>query len=218
VRGVSPLILLMGFAGLAQGSDLYHLPEVAKLCRPGTFPHESRDFELARVRPAGSFFYRDSSEDCPENPNCKKESAVDQGELVVISRAYNDFSCSWDAKSGSVGWLKTADLEPVQISTSPALRDWAATWVQGPTTSLEIRAKQNGSLEIVGRTCWSDCKYSGSVSLTGTPDGNHLLIGDDDCALSLVLLGNYLVSASNHECGGADANFCGVYVSSGTRP
>ena len=53
--------------------------------------------------------------------------------------------------------------------------------------------------------------HVGEVHAEAAPAGNVLALRDDPCALTLRLVGHYLVAADNGECGGANVRFDGVY-------
>ena len=214
-----PLVLLLAAPASATES---------KTCLQGQTP-SGRPSALGRVTgKAGekAFFYTSdnfSGNGCPEKGGCQTRAYVIPGNEVLVAQAREGWVCALYAgrKGQTIGWLKTAQVD-VLPAGSPALAAWTGTWRDGET-SLAIAAghgEQAETLELQGKAFWhggrkGESTHVGSLKGHATPVGDQVVVPDSRdraCTVNLTLLGSYLVASDNHQCGGANVTFAGVYT------
>ena len=154
-------------------------------------------------------------------------------EVVVVSQtdkmACVEFS---NANSGGLGWLKLADLGPIQKQTlKPA--DWAGNFQRDNLGSfVELKAQPGGVLSAKGGAYWAasaelakkwgpnigelegDGKIENGVVHIGTPEKDGT-----DCTVDLRLLSKHYIIVAKHtaddgslSCWGHNVSFDGLYV------
>ncbi len=184
--------------------EIYSKPEVEKWCRGGSFSHEGPNFGLARVTRDQSHFVRDWDNECPGDSRCDEKEYLNRGDLVATTRHYKQWTCVSHPQSNYTDWMKTSDLEPVEIESAPTLEKWIGEWKMDENDTIRLQVgKEPGTLEIAGRACWNGCRHTGAISAVSKPAGNRVIFrAYEICELSAVLLGDHLVATDNHECGG----------------
>src|SRR5687768_8327866 len=101
------LLTVLSSSGWAEGEAS---PE--NWCRAVDFPSYG-DFRPGKVGAgAKAFFYSDTGQ-CPskKEAKCKKTSGLDAGDLVILSRKHELFSCVWsfpEKGPQAVGWVETS--------------------------------------------------------------------------------------------------------------
>lgn len=193
------------------------------LCQDYSFPTETSGFKMATVagNPGTKVNFVKDSDGCPSaNANCLQKAYLLPGDKILISRAYQGFTCAYfqPAKKGAkatAGWLPSAAIGS-PIEEGPAtIKQWVGAWTSKPN-SLNLTATPDGAgLKVNGEALWfgnGDNVHTGNVAGAGKPIGRHLSINQDDfCLLQADLVGGYLVVSDNMGCGGANVTFNGVY-------
>jgi hypothetical protein len=193
----------------------------ANWCRNGLFPSEGTEFKVARVtgmKSARVHFFSDE-ENCPnDKAECKSKSYLIPGDQVLISKKYGTWICSWyQPRKGSetVGWLPAESLDiSLNEDARPDFKSWIGLW-KYYEQSLNIgRDGKAGFLRIKGDALWrglGDNVHVGAAQGSARPQGNELIVVEEDCRVSLRLVGDYLIASDNAQCGGANVRFNGVY-------
>ena len=216
------LVLLMLMCVCAEEAAAQNVGDnPANWCRNGLFPSEGTEFKLARVtgtKGTRIHFFGDD-DGCPDDKaKCIKRSYLIPGDRVLISKRYGPWICSWyQPRKGSetVGWLPA---ESLVISSEqyarPAIGRWVGLW-KYYDQSLNIRRdRKAGFLRVRGDAIWrglGDNIHVGSVGDSAQPQGSELILVEEECRVSLRLVGDYIVASDNSQCGGANVRFDGVY-------
>ena len=193
----------------------------ANWCRNGLFPSEGTEFKLAQVTGIKATQIRFFSDDngCPDNKaKCAMRSYLISGDRVLISKRYGPWICSWyQPRKGSetVGWLPAESLViSSEQNARPAFERWVGWW-KYYDQSLNIRRDRKvGFLRVKGDAIWrglGDNVHVGSVEGSAQPQGSELILVEEECRVSLRLVGDYIVASDNSQCGGANVRFDGVY-------
>ena len=192
----------------------------ANWCRNGLFPSDEAEFKLAQVRgiKGSQIYFLNDTDGCPSaEAKCRTKSYLIPGDQVVVSRRYGSWMCSWyQPRKGSetVGWLPVESLVISKQAASPALEKWIGQW-KNDDQSLNIRRdSQSGFLMVKGDAIWrgaGDNVHVGSVEARSLPQGNELILIEEECRVTLKLVGDYIVASDNSECGGMNVRFNGVY-------
>jgi len=96
----------------------------------------------------------------------------------------------------------------------PALSSWVGVWKYG-RKSLDIRRdSKSGFLKVKGYAIWEGVRanvHVGGVEAVAQPQGNKLVLVEEECQVSLKLVGDYVVASDNSGCGGVNVRFDGVF-------
>jgi hypothetical protein len=209
--------LCLGARASAQGEG-----DPANWCRNGAFTRDSGEFRTARVTGAkGSRVYFSGDEEgCPgPSAKCRQKAYLVPGNEVLTSRMFGDWVCAWyQPASGyeTVGWLPAARLAIVEPPARPPLALWLGAWGFHDNSLRLSRGPKAGELRVAGDATWVGVNpanaHVGEVSGEAAPAGNVLQVNsEDDCRLTLRLVGSYLVASDNKQCGGVNVTFDGVY-------
>jgi len=194
----------------------------ANWCRNGAFTRDASEFKTARVTGArGSRVYFSGDEEgCPgASAKCRQKAYLVPGNEVLTSRTFGDWVCAWYQPargSETVGWLPAERLGVSEPAARPALALWLGAWGFHDNSLRLSRGGKAGELRVAGDATWVGVNpgnaHVGEVSGEAVPAGNALNVGaEDDCRLTLRLVGSYLVAADNKQCGGVNVTFDGVY-------
>ena len=192
----------------------------ANWCRNGLFPSDEAEFKLAKVsgiKGTQIHFFNDD-DGCPSaDAKCRMRSYLITGNQVLVSRRYGSWICSWYQPlkgSETVGWLPVESLVISEHPASPALEKWIGRWKYGDQSLNIRRDSKSGFLMVKGDAIWrgiGDNVHVGSVEARSLPQGNELILIEEECRVTLKLVGDYIVASDNSECGGMNVRFNGVY-------
>jgi hypothetical protein len=194
----------------------------ANWCRNGAFARDSEEFRTARVngRKGSRVHFSGDEEGCPgASAKCRQKAYLVAGNEVLTSRAFGDWVCAWYQPargSETVGWLPADRLAVAGPPARPTLAAWLGAWGFYENSLRLSRGRGAGALRVEGGASWVGANpgnvHVGEVSGEAAPAGNVLTVGaEDDCRLTLRLVGAYLVAADNRQCGGLNVTFDGVY-------
>ena len=195
----------------------------ANWCRNGAFTRDSEEFKLARVNGArgARAYFSGEEEGCPgASAKCRQKAYLVPGDEVLTSRTFGDWVCAWYQPARgpeTVGWLPADRLSVAEPDARPPLAAWLGAWGFYSNSLRLSRGRQAGALQIAGDATWVGVNpgnvHVGEVSGEAVPAGHVLNVGagDDDCRLTLRLVGPYLVASDNKQCGGVNVTFDGVY-------
>lgn len=211
------LSLLLSASAVVAAQNADDIP--ANWCRNGLFPSDEAEFKLATVGgnwTARIHFYSDD-DDCPSpTVKCETKRYLITGDQLVVSRRYGSWICGWYQKgkgSETVGWLQ-ADKLVTSEPPAAALKDWLGSWKYAGK-SLDIRRDgKAGLLKVKGHAVWEGTGANvrvGGVAAVARPRGNELVLVEEECRVTLKLVGDYLVASDNSECGGVNVRFNGVF-------
>lgn len=197
-------------------------------CRNGMFPTEKIEYKIGRIlgnKDEKVFFYgegdtRHPEVKCPNNLDvCRESKFLRAGNEVILAHSYGDFICVWYQASPNanevVAWLPKAKIETIN-SPFPLLKDWAGHWKAG-SSDLHIQiSTDKKTLKISGNAYWpvkDIAPYNqGEFRGSAIPQNQKLQITDGVCKVDFYRIGIFLIGSDNHECGGANVNFDGVYI------
>ncbi len=179
---------------------------------------------LVQVRPGPSrYFYSAYETGCPApKPKCRQKAYVVAGDLLV---AYETVGAYTNVDYVSVkgrsfgGWIESGGLIAAQVPTS----SWLGTW-QGTEQSIVITpTRKSGQFRAHGTATWGaedpdrverGGVHTGSVDASFTPASGRATLtegsGEYGCVVKLRLLGPYLATADNLNCGGLNVSFSGA--------
>jgi hypothetical protein len=194
----------------------------ANWCRNGAFTRDSGEFRTARVTGVrGSRVYFSGEEEgCPgPSEKCRQKAYLVPGNEVLTSRTFGDWVCAWYQPargSETVGWLPADRLAVAEPAARPPLASWLGAWGFYDNSLRLSRGRRPGELRVAGDATWVGVNpgnaHVGEVSGEAAPAGNVLQVSsEDDCRLTLRLVGPYLVASDNKQCGGVNVTFDGVY-------
>ncbi|CUS46835.1 putative; ORF located using Glimmer/Genemark [hydrothermal vent metagenome] len=183
-----------------------------------------QDMTLARVRPGErAYFYRDDVEGCPSVTNrCRKRAYLVAGDVVLIGASRGGLikaAYTNGAGQPTEGWLSRALIQP--IPSPPATPTaWPGYWTFDTANIRIATGTRPGRISADGTALWgtddpdrvrqggiNDGEFTGEAIITG----NRALFSDEDCRVSVRLIGPYLVAADNLRCGGLNVSFSGFY-------
>jgi hypothetical protein len=216
------LLLCLSTTVRPQKADEYP----ANWCRNGLFPSDEAEFGLAKVGgnwTARIHFFKDD-DDCPDyTVKCETKKYLITGDQVLVSRKYGKWVCAWyqpQKGSETVGWLPADKLSMSEPPAQPALANWIGLWKYDRQT-LDIRRDgKTGFLKVKGYAIWEGLGANvrvGGVEAVAQPQGKELVLVEEECQVSLKLVGDYLVASDNSGCGGVNVRFNGVYRKASKR-
>jgi hypothetical protein len=196
-------------------------------CRNGAFPSYT-DLSLAEIV-AGKddrVHARDDMEGCPEQAKCLQKGYLVSGDKVLTAHPTEGWICIYypGRKSDYTGWVPLENIKAVPLSATPGLDEWEGLWIFGGADRVSIDPAPTGTLKISGNAKWYGGKdtfghpivHFGEVNGEAKPTANKVVVkeGDDEyaCVVSFELIGPYLVSTDNGNCGGVNVRFNGVYL------
>ena len=212
------LLLLLCASVTTTAQEVEDYP--ANWCRNGLFTSDDTEFKLAKIGgnwTARIHFFKDD-DDCPNyTVKCETKSYLITGDQVLVSRKHGQWICAWyQPRKGSetVGWLLADKLSVSEPPARPAVASWIGLWKYGKK-SLNIRRDgKTDSLKVKGYALWEGSRnnvHVGGVEATARPEGNELVLVEEECRVTLKLIGDYLVASDNSECGGVNVRFDGVF-------
>ncbi|HWU75203.1 MAG TPA: hypothetical protein VN043_01755 [Rhodanobacter sp.] len=190
-------------------------------CDGGRDPEAaSHDVTLARVSGNGRLHFIKGAADCPAtHPGCRDKAYLVPGDEVLTGEVRGDVVCAMfpDSHGGHTGWLRRNRLST--MAAQPSLAAWDADWVQGDN-HITIR-HDHGILRAEGEAYYPMAdppldQFPGGPNL-GTmggdarPAGDRVIFSDEDCSVVAYLAGSFLVVSDNHQCGGLNVRFDGIY-------
>lgn len=214
------LLLLLCVSATTRAQDADEYP--ANWCRTGLFAADKSGFKMAKV--SGNWTARihflNDDDGCPSSEvKCETKSYLVTGDQVLVSRKFGSWVCSWyQPKKGgeTVGWLQTDKLVMLpSTAASPALESWVGRWKYGKNSFDIQRDVKTGVLKVNGYAVWeglNDNAHVGGIETAAQPQGNQLDLVEEECRVSLKLIGDYIVANDNNGCGGVNVRLNGVYT------
>jgi hypothetical protein len=196
-------------------------------CRNGAFTDDAPPFALARVAGAKGerVYFRGDDGDCPLGPDakCRLKSYLIPGDEVIVTRRYGRYVCAWfqPPKGGeTVGWLPADKLAVRAVSSAPPTAAWVGEWRFYDNSISVRRDARTGRLRLEGQAFWKglgDNVHVGEIGGEAAPRGDEIAVEEDECRVSLRLVGPFLVVNDNGRCGGLNVTFDGVYRKAAPR-
>jgi hypothetical protein len=212
------LLMLLCVSATTTAQEANDYP--ANWCRNGLFASDEAGFKLAKVGgnwTARVHFFSDD-DDCPlYEVKCETKRYLVTGDQLLVSRRYGQWVCGWyqPRKGGeTVGWLLADKLVLSEPPARPTLANWVGSWKYAGKT-LDIRRDgKTGLLKVKGYAIWEGVGgnvHVGGVEAVARPEGDDLVLVEEECRVSLKLVGDYLVGKDNSGCGGVNVRLNGVF-------
>lgn len=191
----------------------------ANWCRNGPFAAEETEYKTARAvgRKGSRVYFHGDDAGCP-SPRCRLKAYVVPGDEVIVSRTFGDWVCAWYQPargSETVGWIMAHELSVAATAPRPTAASWEGEWEFYDNGLSVRRDRRTGQLSVTGGAVWKGMNPGqvnvGAVGAKAAPEGNLLRLKEDECELTLRLVGPYLLAADNKRCGGFNVTFDGVY-------
>jgi hypothetical protein len=192
----------------------------ANWCRNGLFPSDRAGFRLAKVGgnwTARVHFFKDDG-DCPlYEVKCETKRYLVTGDQVLVSRTYGQWVCGWyQPRKGdeTVGWLRADKLVVSEPPARPAPANWIGLWKYAGKSFDIRRDGKSGLLKVKGHAIWEGAGGNvrvGGLEAVAQPQGDALALVEEECRVSLKLVGDYLVASDNSGCGGVNVRLNGVF-------
>lgn len=158
-------------------------------------------------------YFHDRGDGCLSEV-CRRKAYVVAGDTVLIGSTSTDWACTaFVGTKGTVfGWLAKRQLTLAATDLNPSLSAWAGKW-RSNRNSLTILPQTNGSISVDGLALWGNgpAPNIGEVQGAATPAGTRATVKDGACQVTLSLADDWLIASDNHECGGLNVTFSGVY-------
>jgi hypothetical protein len=211
-------LLLVCLPTMTPAQSIDDIP--ANWCRNGLFASEQTEFKLAKV--GGNWTARihflNDDEGCPSpEVKCETKRYLITGDQVVVSRKFGAWICAWyQPRRGSetVGWLPADKLVMLALPAAHATQRWTGLWKYGEKTLDIQRTAKPDFLKVTGHAVWEGVganAHVGGVEAVAQPQGNELILVEEECRVALKLVGDYIVASDNSGCGGVNVRFNGVY-------
>lgn len=189
----------------------------------------SHKLDLAHPERTSTLRFLDEIGTCAavENKACGSISHVlSEEDIVLLGQEYLGYRCvySFGTKGSVAGWVsadEVAILTRVRITSLD--KKWAGKWLQiGGDDTLAVNSAGN-KLHGKGEAYWPladppEDQFPGGPNLgafeaTALPLSNSVVFvdPDDQCSVRMTLVGDAMVVADNHQCGGMNVTFDGVY-------
>lgn len=175
-----------------------------------------------RISAGPSVLLRDEAEDvCKAKKNCLQEGTLPlnagvngvefsrKGRWICVGvhgKRKLDIWVGWVPKER---WLRT--------ESEQAWNHWFGVW-QNDYAKIKIQSTKEQQMLVTGNAIWVG-QYSphyGNFELISTPTNGVISTpqppSGSDCQIALRLVGSFIFAADNHQCGGANITFDGMYV------
>lgn len=196
-------------------------------CRNGGFPGMDSDVGLAQVVGAEKLYLLGDMDGCPRDDASCHQSHGDvlPGNVLLIGRTHGHYRCVFypSRSGGSAGWVREDRLKPLPMDASPPWNAWVGDWRVNGGDNVITLSRKGDALAATGEAYWpanlTEEEWSGAINLgamkgIAKPVGRRVVFrdGDEDgCTVKATLVGKWLVVSDNHQCGGMNVNFDGVY-------
>ena len=198
----------------------------------GTYGFEGEGYTVAKIKSKVKRTYFLADDGTPLKPYVARGD-----ELMITDRKVGALCAVYVSRKGdeTSGWINSDDVE-ISKDTIQKPGVWVGKWTTGEWANLEITAsKKNGWLTVSGDAMWAanaEAMLNGGVNI-GEVGGDAPLEngalgftvaeGDAyipfseakefDCAIRMRALGSsYLLVEDNHNCGGHNVSFTGLYA------
>ncbi len=196
------LVVLLAAGAAASAADVPKTP-----CIFDDFPPAPSLVEIAAPGKVIGYF------GCSEK-GCL-ETLLGHGEPLILLHTDGAWTCAYfDNRDGAAPtWVRSSDIRNVTANPNPAVADWVGTWRQAHNHISVEPARVAGALRISGEAIWKGptSAHDGSFEGDATPAGNHVHVSDNGCAVDLALIGRYLITSDNSQCGGMNVRFQGIW-------
>ncbi|MBV9268102.1 MAG: hypothetical protein JO061_18180 [Acidobacteriaceae bacterium] len=169
----------------------------------------------------------DQSVQCYQNGKCSS-LPIHPGDAVLVYRTENGWTCGYVSRWGvgaGPAWLPDGDLRAVQVDANPSLSAWLGTWTNGEDQIKITQSTTAGELDVSGSAEWHGrpgVVHTGAFKGHAEPSGNRLHVAEGtesySCSVDLTLLGKFLQTSDNMNCGGANVRFGGLWRRASEEP
>ena len=173
---------------------------------------------LARIRPNSRvYFYHGPEVDgCPAlTARCRRRAYLVAGNVLLVGARHGDLiDAVFVPPQGRAteGWVPATAIRTIP---TPAVKpsSWLGSWGYDDA-EIDISAgSQPGRLKASGTATYGhgDAIHDGGFEAEAVMEGDRVTFNDDDCRVSMRIIGPYLVAADNLDCGGLNVTFSGTY-------
>lgn len=197
-------------------------------CDNSSFLDQTPNFSIAKINgnKGEKVHFIDSEGRCPDSVlnKCQLKSYLIPGDEVVTAHRFKNWICSQfitRKKKGkiskTIAWLETKKLQFIEVESNSNHKNWVGEWKDDAYNRIIIKEGKDGAFQIIGNAIWPDSKgsaHTGDIESIGKPNGNRIVLKEEDCILNLVQTNQYLFADDNFRCGGLNVSFDGVYIKS----
>lgn len=224
MRWLAVLLLASGATASAEPAEDWDF------CRNGLFPEEP-PFAHAQVTGQGQLRFLEDMDGClDKGATCPARGYVIPGDRVLTSKVHGAYTCAFypGRGGGTAGWVETARLRPLPVERAPRAEAWVGQWSTEGDNGVTIH-RRGEAFEIDGEAYWPSANPPieerpggpniGSIGGMLRVEGNRAEYDEGEgCQVSFTLIGELLIAGDNHQCGGMNVSFSGVYKRTGRRP
>ncbi|HEX4534155.1 MAG TPA: hypothetical protein VH000_07980 [Rhizomicrobium sp.] len=165
---------------------------------------------------------------CPStDASCKRRGYGLAGDQVVVDTDGGTKGYVCVAFIGAKGVESDGWMPQANVKITPAVVNWVGTWKRDTTSEIDITKKSATTAEVSGTATYGEeeRQHDGEIDAVidsrasfqsfATSGDNQIAFskaGQDDCAVEMRQLGNYLYVNDNENCGGANVTFSGLYA------
>ncbi|WEN16449.1 hypothetical protein PY254_07240 [Rhodanobacter sp. AS-Z3] len=193
-------------------------PEAPFSCDGNATPETA--IAVATVQGEGPLFFIRKGIGCPSDQSaCREKAYLVPGDTVLTTKPVGEYVCAFfpDSHDGHAGWLRKDRLLP--RSDTPSLSDWEGRWTLDD--NVITLSRRGSSLHADGEAYYpmADPPLEqfpggpnlGSMGGTARPQGRQVRFVEEDCRVTAILAGKFLVVSDNQQCGGMNVRFNGTY-------
>jgi hypothetical protein len=177
---------------------------------------------MAEIQGHGRVYFVRGSGGCPDaGPSCAEKAYVIPGNKVLTGRPSGEYVCAFypNRHGGSSGWLPRERLKATTSTSS--LGAWTGHWVDADNDNSIDLSRQANLLHADGNAYYPMAdppldQFPGGPNLGALGGSASLHDGravftDEGCSVAAILVEPYLVVHDNHQCGGMNVRFDGLY-------
>ncbi|MEO9078557.1 MAG: hypothetical protein ABI268_04505 [Rhodanobacter sp.] len=175
---------------------------------------------IAEIHGQGHVYFLRDTNGCPDaGAGCTDKAYVIPGNKVLTGRTRGAYVCAFypNRQGGRTGWLPRDRLKPTTSNVS--LDSWTGHWVDNDNT---IDISRHGKLLHADGNAYYPMadppldQFPGGPNLgamggDASPHDGRIVFTHEECSVTAILVEPYLVINDNHQCGGLNVRFDGLY-------
>lgn len=195
-------------------------PSPAAYFSCGNAPFSASALATVTVLGKGRLFFVRDDQDCPNNTAaCREKAYVIPGDTLLTAQTAGDYVCAFfpNAKDGHTGWLRKNRL--AQVSAPLPTTTWDGRWAMDDNVITLSHRDQWVHADGEAYYPMADPPLEqfpggpnlGAMGGSAQPRGHRVKFTEEGCSVVAMLVGKFLVVSDNHECGGLNVRFNGIY-------